>query len=400
MIRARISALTTITEGGANATDKLNAKDWAIRVTGTETPASVYAADVAAGWGHTTRLGEDIYRIESNLRIGDGSTATTFTVSAGVVLQVGAYLKTNTGTQYHYKKRTILAQHTGDTFAIGEPGSGNFYYGGVLLISCYSGYDPYNIFKCKCKWYQSFIKWHGYPISYDNCSIGGQASAGDLDIQNCVLEPTGGFMYFPATIPAGTNPFYNNCYAGSSTQNMYVYDKDLTIKNLHFGRSNGVLVGTDADFEGVDFGSARYFAMGNSAYTGSAVNCTMTTPSTQISVSAGSTNTANLKYDVEISVYDSAGNAVTGFNARLVDSQGTVVHNATYSAAIRVTTYTVYGGSPVTKTDKNPVQIWISKPGYLTYYERITITNDNRKRAITILHSPTLGRGSMGAEVR
>jgi hypothetical protein len=81
-IRCRISSVTSITEGGANATDLVQWKMFDIRITGgtTETPITmedIYQEDVSNGWGVVTKAG-DAYNIQRNFFIGDGSTETHF----------------------------------------------------------------------------------------------------------------------------------------------------------------------------------------------------------------------------------------------------------------------------------------------------------------------------------
>jgi hypothetical protein len=184
---------------------------------------------------------------------------------------------------------------------------------------------------------------------------------------------------------------------------LYIYDSSLDVNNVIFSRSTGVLAGMSCEFFNINFGSAKYFTTANSKVTASAINCTfLGSLATQVNAGPGTTGacTNYLKYDVEFAIKDSAGNAITDFHVRIVDSAGTEITNDTYSAAIRCTTYMVVGGSPDVHTNYNPLEIWVSKKGYQTYYEKITITNDNRKRAITLLHSASPGRGSMGENQR
>lgn len=81
-VRMRITAVSGITEGGANGTATCRNGDFTITVTGysSATPctcADIVAADVAGGWGVAT-LTDQIFQCNAHLYLGDFSTATYF----------------------------------------------------------------------------------------------------------------------------------------------------------------------------------------------------------------------------------------------------------------------------------------------------------------------------------
>lgn len=102
-VRVRISALTSITEGGANTTNKMQAFDFAITCTSEAscTPETIYQADVAAGWGLVTRIGVATYAYYIGCNV-------FFSSSTFVVRNCGVIFGYNTWNQIN------------STFTVGE----------------------------------------------------------------------------------------------------------------------------------------------------------------------------------------------------------------------------------------------------------------------------------------
>jgi len=91
-VRARITAVTNLTEGGANQTTAIYGKLAKLVVTGTyaDLMPSLYSADVAGGWNVVLRqiMFDNFgyyYGLLVPVDIGDGSTATTVTLKNDVV---------------------------------------------------------------------------------------------------------------------------------------------------------------------------------------------------------------------------------------------------------------------------------------------------------------------------
>jgi len=100
-VRCRITAVTSLTEGGANQTTAIYSKEAKIVATGTYTDfmPSLYSADVAGSWGVIQRQimfdnhGYN-YCISVPIDIGDGLIASTATITSDVVeLMDGAILR-------------------------------------------------------------------------------------------------------------------------------------------------------------------------------------------------------------------------------------------------------------------------------------------------------------------
>jgi hypothetical protein len=398
MIRCRIAAATSVSEGGA-VSAKADAKDYAVTVVGSETPASVYTADVAAGWGRVTKAGSHLYAIDANLRIGDGVTATTFTISAGAVLQVGNHDVTNQWTRSWYRRRTIVAENTGDTWAMGVVSGSDYYDGGTLIYCPYGApvttipYFPHNYWKARISWAASKVQWIGEVINAYNAAM----RDGLAEIQNCILDAAGQIFW----ISQPANSKLTNAITISGSSYLYVYDSDLAISNLTMSRGTGVLIGiSGVTLQNVDFGSTKRLYIGNNGQTGAALDCRFSgVLADQILITTNCS--AFVRYSVSVSVLNSSGESLSGFHVRLVDSAGTVIYSGVYSSAIVCTVYTAVNVSgTVTRTNLNPVEIWVSKPGYLTVYRKFTLDNDSRKVQVTLLHSPTPGRGSLASQIR
>ena len=85
-IRARITTVTGITEGGANSTATVKNRDWAITIanpgaTTTGFNAALYAADIAGGWGVCTKQGNNQYFYNCHIKVGYAGDASLTTIS-------------------------------------------------------------------------------------------------------------------------------------------------------------------------------------------------------------------------------------------------------------------------------------------------------------------------------
>ena len=133
LVRARIVSVTSLTEGGANSTTAVQYKDYKITATneGSLTMASLYAADVAGGWGVITRLENnanyDVYKIQCNIHLagttsftssreiiiqGDDSYPWTFTTASGTTFQLGV-LDSTTG---YGRRGSTFIYYTNDCY--------------------------------------------------------------------------------------------------------------------------------------------------------------------------------------------------------------------------------------------------------------------------------------------
>lgn len=85
-VRCRITAVNTPTEGGAQSTQKLQARNGAITISnpGAESVgfcSKALAADVAGGWGVVSNLGTYLYRFNCHIFVGYSADASITTIS-------------------------------------------------------------------------------------------------------------------------------------------------------------------------------------------------------------------------------------------------------------------------------------------------------------------------------
>ena len=78
-IRCRLTAITNISEGGANVTDNSTVKDHCITCSGETalTLAALDSADTTGGWNVVTKVGDNAYYIEASLNLQSNSDFTS-----------------------------------------------------------------------------------------------------------------------------------------------------------------------------------------------------------------------------------------------------------------------------------------------------------------------------------
>ena len=141
MIRARITAVTNISEGGANQTTAVFGKDYAIKVTGDETLASIKTANDGGGWNVVNNTA-NFYEIISNLRLEGNLVIQRQTLNVGTTVDRRVILKTSGILQLGYKD-----------------GSDNIYSGSTLnYFNIDSNYmSPYNYWYGTLNMYNSIL---------------------------------------------------------------------------------------------------------------------------------------------------------------------------------------------------------------------------------------------------
>ena len=121
-IRCRITAVTGLTEGGANQTTAIYGKLAKIVVTGSysDLMPSLYSADAAGGWGVILRQVmfdnyDYNYGVVVPIDIGDGSTSTTVTLKNNVVeLMSQAVIKDTANSVFTVQDSFFIVHATGE----------------------------------------------------------------------------------------------------------------------------------------------------------------------------------------------------------------------------------------------------------------------------------------------
>ena len=344
-IRARITAVTNISEGGANVTDVISGGDWAININDAGTRLSdIQAADTAGSWGVTTTTGK-YTAITSNISIVGGGE---FYIRDNEFLEQGSNAK-----------RTVFLKAANTLFQMGDATSG-YSEGSMMLCWNNNGLNPYNYLASNVNIYNSIlVKATG---GYTDFSIGTGTSA--IDIRNSVLATrTGNYMFASA---AGTLENVTIDLRGNSW--LYIYSS-LTINNVILADVGGILAGAAMTLSNIDFGTSKKF---NSTYASikTLLNCNFDTSYTsQIDASyAGAT--AIVKYTVSLTIVDEDGVAIDTPTVVLTNAEGTDVFSGVWSTDFDASVWQEYGG---VETDYNPFTITVSKAGYRTYTGVVTI---------------------------
>ena len=352
-IRARIVSVTNLTEGGANATDYITGKDYAVMVTGTgNTPQSIYSSGVAGSL--MEKLGNS-YLLKCHLRIGDYSTFTDFTIS-DCSLQVGEYGDEGV-------RRTIIAQKNTDEWYMGSSDEGGELGGSLIFYSNYP-VSHYNYFRTKCYWYNSFFK---KPYSsYSNASF----SEGIKVIKNCVFSQMDTFFF--TTVGVGSVLENSVLEMKSDAGWWYVYTDKLKINNLTFTRGKGVLTTESITLENVNFRDKEFanYYLPNSAI----LNCSMDDYDTQLTGLLKDNANVSVLFTLGIDILDSEKNVISGCNVKIESEEG-VVFNDTWTTDFNARIfYKERIDGVISSYAYNPFTITITKDGYETYESKFEIT--------------------------
>lgn len=362
-IRLKVDSVSGLTQGGANSGTTPTIKDYAIRVTGASNRLStILTADTSGGWGMVENTGS-YYRILCNLRLGDGSTTTDFTIRRET-LEIGT---TAAG-------RSIIATDTVTTFNIGVSDASGYQEGASLIIN--SPNTWYNYIYAILNCYNSYVAilTHGY----DFCP------AGVTTLINSVFEASSNGIYFPSSSNALS--ITNTAFAHATASQTVLIYRNATINNLIFARVAAVLVGvTNVTIENVDFGTSKLFTTSNANVTATAKNCTFSGTLASQTNPTGSNNKAYVAYTLSLDIRDQDNNALSGCNVVVTNAAATELWNGPWSADLVITTFEDRATAPDTGyTDFNPITIVISKTGYETYQATFTLTNLNRRQLIAL----------------
>lgn len=393
-IRYRLTDVTNIIEGGANATDLVQMNNWSIQITGSNganpyTFDDIYDADVSGSWGVVTEATNAyLYTINCSLLIGDGSTATTFTDTYTTAVIGG-----------------ILYVYANATFTLGSTATnGDARYGCQLIMkepnSNSRSYSVcFSVAGATINIYDTLIRFANYTQI-------GNSTSGTFNFKSCKFCDTI-VIHYGGTL---TRCDYSNCNDGfriggtlatapddckicSSTYGIlfgWLYSQNTyTCRNMKIGSD----VGTHLYFSGT-LTSGSYFEV----YDPEGLD------TSRISKASGdySTSYYRIYYSINLTVLDEKGNPITGATVTATNSNGDDYSDTTDSNGnATVEAVTRYGvlTSTLTHYDYSAITLKISAPGYETQTSSFTL---DRKETSTIKLRQAIGPGrdEMGSEFR
>jgi len=373
-IRARITALTGLTEGGANATTAISIKDYTFHLDGgvSYRISDIQTANDSGSWGAITTLNK-YSSITGNVFMS--VSGTSLTIRENEMIEIGTD-----------DKRRSFNSALGTTLQIGYKDiNGNLFESSMIKYWNELRLGPaYNEFKGTVNIYNSVFYMEtgsfndgGFPgiIDFQGAQIGNNATING----NCFIGPN------------ATGLVKNTSYMTKGLS--YIYAKNLTIDNLILSDTPGILAGASGGLlENVDFGTTKYYTIGNSNKSCKTRNCKF---GTSYSLQARATETNNkieVEYTALFTILDSNGNAITTPNTKITDGLGTVVFNGTQTEAEILKVWQELQG---VETSYSPFTIEISKSGYETYTEIIDITSKMLK-SITLKTALKMRRGLQG----
>lgn len=386
-VRVRLSAFSSFTEGGANQTDNIKCGENILRMTGTETIASLYNDDVSNGWGVVTRVGSEDgndnfvgpYFINAYLAIGDGSTATTVTHEWGDVycwrvlsIQNNASLEIGNESTYSDSEHSCgvycfaLTHIYGSSHYIVQGGGSYIQWGGTFYHGL-SVHTPTTATLYKFTDVTFVGKYVNSGANYAYSSYGFASANTELRNINIILRR--GF---------GQCGFLNT---GMVLENLRVFGgfdgprllgpsgTTVTVNRMELGQTgrNQIQI--------YDNGAATHYLDDCVLYDESDV------------VKAAATNAMYLKFRKTWTAYvlDIDGNALVGARVLCKNKDGdtefdVVTGGASKTADQSIVRRTMYwsgaNGAPTTDTDYNPFSFWISKTGYKTVKIVANMPND------------------------
>lgn len=374
-VRCRIVSVTNITEGGAQSTQPVTLKNFAITVSGFSevTPCTledIYQADIANGWGRFLKFGDTQYRCDCNLVVGDWTNSgdeswlviQNKSLVVDGILQIIEYGNFQTGELVDINdKRCRYGSHLHFTRKYAK---GSFY---AFYASPFKG--SYSTIRNRILY--SLItggSYAPYCYSYFFSSIkdGG------------TILPSPSLAEEPITNRATICSFGHAIDARTGTyEDIYVHDSNRAIRLPNK---------TTATVRNLKVRNCTYLFR-DDAFAGNWNKLYLIDADTDTWAiyfnNPGVTTEMYRQYSVNIMVLDESGSIIDGALVTLVNNEGTVVFSE-YTAsdgkiAEQIVTSHKYvyesGSDPGISTDfdYNPFTIKISKPGYKVYQMVFTL---------------------------
>ena len=378
-IRARITAVTNLTEGGAQSTQSMAAKDNTIKID-TETGVTlqdIYDEDVSNGWGQIDHPTDTVfYHVKCPIyfynsefsssrelvQFGREDYPVSYMMNSGSEIQFGVlnegYGSEGTGIYQYTRSRSGYNKMRG-TF--------NLY--GTLLIRPLGSFGDFDF-----------------------------ETTSDVDIRDTVIVTDRHFII------RGTGNFHRTVLDSDSGDKFYVYTNDVDIDGLKMTDTKGLYCGRGAVVKNVDFGTRTL----QRAYDAEMhlINCTIVNSNiSNINPTAGADRYVYKKYTFDLTVLDKNGNPINGVNVAIRDTDGTSVVSTTTDASGEISqqTITAYQKWWVEseswaeyEKDFSPFILTISGTGYETYKQSFTLDAET-DWTIALRRSPYVGRDAMGS---
>lgn len=380
-IRARITAVDTPTEGGAQSTQEVEVGDHRIYIDGYSegTPCTlndVYNADVAGGWGVVTKQ-DNAYTIISHFKVNEDA----YFKSTNELLQHG---KTGYGGLCWYWEGNVQFGEKDATTGRGYNGS---YLRKVKISSNTAG---------SASSPQSFKFYGGIYLSDLSYSNGIYLVGGTVEFIDAILGDApslrGTFAsasFIRCTFIGGSNSYTAYCMVLQVT-NLYI--EDVLFINKNGGDYLLCTVGTSV-ISNCKFAGTPPFI--NCHLIGQAGNTTFINPEgftiddIKWDISRGIEQYFTLKYSINLKVLDSSGTAVAGATVSFGDTYSDEIADQTTDANGEIDEQTITYcraqgiANPTGTYYANPLTITISKSGWKTQTHLVTM--DEKKDLIFTL---------------
>jgi hypothetical protein len=359
-IRCRITAVTNITEGGAQSTQAVKIKDHCITTT-SETDCTfkdIYNADVAGGWGVVTSQAEGMYHFDCNLYFSGGNL-----LSKRETVQIG-----------NPDRYWLVWNSQTHTFQCGE--LSNLKGKNGSCITYWTGFS----------YYTKIYNWLFYAsYIYRNYGAFGNFQPGLLcKFYDSILASEN--IYFFAAVSAGTK-WVRSYYDVPSW--IYIYDTDFVIESIVLSDGclgsltggSGIVTISNTDYRNAS-GASKYAVIYHTA-TVNLIDCYIDNDQlTFDNVGAGLKN-GYVKFTFNLNLTDEYNTAIETATVKLTNNQGTQefsvstdVNGDIAEQTITIFTTQVYdGASGWGKYDitHNPFTLEISVAGYKKYKHKLTL---------------------------
>jgi len=374
MVRARIVSTGNLTEGG-HVTGHTTIDDNTITIEDEDYRLEdLWEDDLANNWSCMHKF-NSYYSIMCNLAI----ITSNLTIRDYEMLEIG-------NDTYH---KTIFQEDTSSIFQIGYKDSNGARESSYLKYWNHNGiqrnpYGGYNIWSSTVRLYSSsFVKYWG--------GFNDPAISGKVDLENSQMETMQSSTWYFTSTSSGN---ITNVAFKTGTWPLYLYSDEMAVNNLIFSYMPKIVGGVKGVIlENIDFGSDKQFQIANSNAYVYAVNSHL--EDFEYQTYPTSTNTTGfIQYDLDLTVLNKSGIDIGDFNVTLVNALGETVFNDTYTEPIRTTVYKEVN-VPTSSTNYNPMELTISKEGFVDIYSKFNLTNDNRKITVTMGAYPFIINGSL-----
>jgi len=292
-IRCRIAEITSMTEGGhCNASAKLD--DYAIHVVGADvTPAGMYDADQAGGWGVIEHY-DNTYLCHANVWLGDNITATTLSINNFTELIIGG----------ESAPRQMFSDYLKDLVVVGSSDDSS------ILKHFGNSWSPF-YFYATLRAYSSLVLWHQ-----------GNYFVKEVTLDNVIFITNGGIPIY------GTGGIWDEVYFVEYSGNgwLYIYGTP-TINSMDLGNFIGTMSYLGNTFNNIDFSGGKLL-WAYSAVTYTLINCTIDDPITTVKGRLAD-STTDIKWTFNLSVKDTNNIPISGQPVVIKDKDGNIIASLT-----------------------------------------------------------------------